>query len=86
MGFSIIVLVFVILGCVYLYRRKKNNTPLQQILPQKKNEMKLSIDEAYNLNKAKKEAQLNELLDKINRKGYNSLSEREKKQLKELAE
>lgn len=85
MTFTIIILLFVVLGCVYLYRRSKHKVNLPQIIPQKK-EMKLSIDEAYNLNKAKKEAQLNELLDKINKKGYNSLSEREKKQLKELAE
>ncbi len=85
MTFTIITILFVILGGIYLYRRKSNKPGLAGIL-QKGAEVKPTIDEAYNLNRSKKEAQLNTLLDKINRKGYDSLSEKEKQLLKELSQ
>lgn len=86
MTYSIITILFVVFGCIYLYRRSKNKTSLPQILmPKSKETQKLSIDEAFNLSRSQKEAELDELLDKINKKGYKSLSEKEKEMLKELS-
>ena len=42
-------------------------------------------DEEYNYSKRKEEKNLDELLDKINRSGYDSLSKREKERLHELS-
>lgn len=44
-----------------------------------------SIDHKYNFEKKKKQDELDELLDKINRRGMNSLSQKEKERLKELS-
>jgi membrane associated rhomboid family serine protease len=44
-----------------------------------------SIDHKYNLEKKKKQDELDELLDKINKRGMNSLSPKEKERLKELS-
>jgi len=84
MIYSIITVLFVLAGCIYLYRRSKNKPGLPEVFT-KKTEEKLTIDEEFNVNRTRKEAQLDELLDKINRKGYNSLSAKEKEQLKELS-
>lgn len=84
MIYSIITVLFVLLGCIYLYRRSKNKPGLPEVFT-KKTEEKLTIDEEFNINRTRKEAQLDELLDKINRKGYNSLSAKEKELLKELS-
>ncbi len=84
MIYSIITVLFVLLGCIYLYRRSKHKPGLPEVFTQKTEE-KLTIDEEFNINRTRKEAQLDELLDKINRKGYNSLSAKEKELLKELS-
>ncbi|MFN3404610.1 MAG: rhomboid family intramembrane serine protease [Cytophagaceae bacterium] len=44
-----------------------------------------NIDERYNAEKFKKQKELDRILDKINHKGMNSLSERERKKLEELS-
>ncbi|RYD97828.1 MAG: hypothetical protein EOP54_09600 [Sphingobacteriales bacterium] len=84
MIYAIITVLFVLLGSIYLYRRSKNKPGLPEVFT-KKTEGKLTIDEEFNINRSRKEAELDELLDKINRKGYNSLSAKEKEQLKELS-
>lgn len=84
MIYSVLTILFVVLGCIYLYRRSKNKPALPQAF-QKKQRTKLTMDEAFNLDRTRKEGQLDGLLDKINRKGYNSLSEKEKDLLKELS-
>ena len=84
MIYSIITVLFVLLGCIYLYRRSKHKPGLPEVFT-KKTEEKLTIDEEFNINRTRKEAQLDELLDKINRKGYHSLSAKEKELLKELS-
>lgn len=45
----------------------------------------LTIDDKYNIEKVKKEKELNTLLDKISKKGIESLSEKEKKKLNDLS-
>lgn len=84
MIYSIITVLFVLLGCIYLYRRSKNKSGIPEVFT-KKTDTKLTMDEEFNVNRTRKEAQLDELLDKINKKGYNSLSTKEKEQLKELS-
>lgn len=84
MIYSVLTILFVVLGCIYLYRRSKKKPALPEML-QKRPRTKLTMDEAFNLDRTKKEGQLDALLDKINRKGYNSLSAKEKEQLKELS-
>ncbi len=84
MTYSIITVLFVVLGGIYLYRRSKNKPGLPEVLS-KKQEPKMTIDEEFNYNRTQNTARLNELLDKINRKGYDSLSEKEKNLLKELS-
>lgn len=44
-----------------------------------------SVDHKYNFERRQKEEELDELLDKINRRGINSLSAKEKQRLKELS-
>lgn len=44
-----------------------------------------SIDHKYNYERKKKQDELDELLDKINKRGMNSLSPKEKERLKELS-
>lgn len=84
MIYSIITVLFILLGCIYLYRRSKNKSGIPEVFT-KKTDTKLTMDEEFNVNRTRKEAQLDELLDKINKKGYNSLSTKEKEQLKELS-
>lgn len=45
-----------------------------------------SIDDLYNYSKSKKEAELNQLLEKVNKKGINSLSKYEKDRLDDLSQ
>lgn len=84
MTYSIITILFVVLGCIYLYRRSKSKPGLPQVFT-KHQEPKMTIDEEYNFTRNKKTGELNELLDKINKSGYDSLSKREKEQLKDLS-
>ena len=44
-----------------------------------------TIDDRYNTNQKEKERELNELLDKVNVRGFDKLSDRERKRLKELS-
>lgn len=44
----------------------------------------LSMDERYNYEKAQKQKEIDALLDKINKKGMEGLSEQEKQRLDEL--
>lgn len=44
-----------------------------------------TIDQEYNIKKKHKQEELDELLDKINKRGINSLSQKEKERLKELS-
>lgn len=46
----------------------------------------LTMDDHYRLDKRNKELEMNNLLDKVNAKGYDKLSEKEKLRLKELSE
>jgi len=46
----------------------------------------LTMDDHYRLDKKKNELELNELLDKVNKKGYEQLSEKEKARLHELSQ
>ena len=83
MEFTILTILFVVLGGIYLYRRKKSKPSINNLL-EKQDAPKLSIDEKYNLERSAKEEKLDKLLDKINRKGIESLTELEKAQLKDL--
>lgn len=84
MDFTILTILFVVLGGIYLYRRKRSKPSIKDLL-EKKDAPKLTIDEKYNLERSEKEQRLDKLLEKINRKGMESLSEREKAQLEELS-
>jgi len=44
-----------------------------------------SVDHKYNYEKRQQQNELDDLLDKINKRGYNSLSSKEKERLKELS-
>lgn len=46
----------------------------------------LTVDDKYNLDKKQKELELNKLLDKVNKYGFEKLSEKEKVRLSELSE
>lgn len=45
----------------------------------------MTIDDKYNEEKVNKQREVDKLLDKINRKGYDKLSEKDKKRLEELS-
>lgn len=45
----------------------------------------VTIDDKYNEDKVNKENELNKILDKINKKGYDSLSKKDKRKLDELS-
>lgn len=75
--------------------RKNNSTSSGNILPKRKNnkvkplvhsETGLTMDDHYRLDKRQKELEINELLDKMNKVGYEKLSETEKTRLKELSD
>jgi len=50
-----------------------------------KNHNFYSVDHKYNYEKRQQQNELDDLLDKINKRGYNSLSSKEKERLKELS-
>ncbi len=52
---------------------------------QQKPEGLLDIDDRYNVEKIEREKELNQLLEKINKKGINKLSASEKERLEELS-
>lgn len=81
----ILTLLFVVLGTVYLFRRKRYK--VSSWLPSSKTDIvkKMTADETFNYERRQKEQQLNELLDKVAEKGYESLSKKEKQLLKELS-
>lgn len=58
---------------------KKSNTYY------KKDKKYYSIEDKYNTVKIEKERELNQLLEKINKKGINNLSAKEKRRLDELS-
>jgi len=73
--FNFIIFILVIYG-VYLLIKNVN------FFYKKYNDTKLNIDEKYNFNKLNKEKEINRILDKINRVGYNNLTTNEKNTLK----
>ncbi|WP_452598506.1 DUF6576 domain-containing protein [Pontimicrobium sp. MEBiC01747] len=73
---AIILVILLIAVFVYFLTKK---TPVS---PKKKH---LTIDDKYNEKRVKNEKELNKLLEKINKKGINSLSKKEKARLDELS-
>lgn len=53
--------------------------------PSSKNEKIMTIEDKYNSKKVLEQKELNKLLEEINKKGYENLSEKEKKRLQQLS-
>ncbi|HRP90119.1 MAG TPA: hypothetical protein PKX92_08770 [Edaphocola sp.] len=84
--YSVITILLLIFGSIYLIRRKKKNPEVWMgEVKKKKLDAHLTIDEEYNFKRSQKEQQLDQLLDKISQKGMSSLTEQEKKLLEELS-
>jgi len=74
--FSLILLIVIVYFVVKQFTNlsSSNNT-----------ERKMTLDDEYNSRKIEKQEELDALLDKINKKGINKLSKKEKERLKELS-
>ncbi|HTO17001.1 MAG TPA: DUF6576 domain-containing protein [Edaphocola sp.] len=84
--YTVITIFLVIFGSIYLFKRKKKKPEVWMgEIKKRKPDANLTIDESFNLKRTLKEHQLDQLLDKINQKGFSSLSENEKKLLEELS-
>lgn len=78
-----ILLAILLLVIVYLFIKK----PLQKTIsnPFTVSEKRMSIDDKYNSKRAKEQKELNLLLEKINKRGYENLSTKDKNRLNELS-
>lgn len=72
------IIIVILLIAVFIYFFSKNSSA-------KSEQKHLTIDDKYNEVRVKKEKELNRLLEKINKKGINSLSKKEKDQLDKLS-
>ena len=69
----------------FLYDVFKNNKGLKPFIKSQANHSDRAIDDLYNYNRTKKIREFNELLDKVNSKGIESLSTYEKERLDSLS-
>ena len=69
----------------FLYDVFKNNKGLKPFIKSQANHSDRAIDDLYNYNRTKKIREFNELLDKVNSKGIESLSTFEKERLDRLS-
>lgn len=69
----------------FLYDVFKNNKGINPFIKSQANHSNRSIDDLYNYNRTKKIREFNELLDKVNSKGIESLSTFEKERLDRLS-
>jgi len=76
--FAILLLVALI---IWLVRRRRARGNVFSAGKQQR----MTIDDQYNLDRQKKEEELDRLLEKINRKGMDSLSAKEKDRLRQLS-
>lgn len=68
------VLLLLVLVALYFFRNKKTETKKYH-----------TIDEAYNAKRNTEQAEIDKILDKINKRGIDSLSDDEKKKLDNFA-
>ncbi|RQO31323.1 hypothetical protein DBR32_04995 [Taibaiella sp. KBW10] len=81
--FSYILIAIAIL-LVALFAFKNKFFPKKGLSP--KEQAALSMDDRYNIHRKDKELELDDLLEKINDKGLQSLSKKEKQRLEELSQ
>ena len=67
----------------YLFIKKPGTKTLTN--PFSEGEKRMTIDDKYNSKKVAKEKEINKLLEKINKMGYENLSTKEKNRLTELS-
>lgn len=84
-GFPSVLGILLIVAIVVFFIRKarKNHKPL---LPKDKSYNPYTPDDRYNISKKQNEQELDALLEKISKKGLESLSAREKNRLDELSQ
>jgi len=70
---------------IFIFLTLKNPHFLIISKPFSKSNGALTVDDKYNANKVSKQIELDKILDKINKKGYNKLSKKEKEKLNELS-
>lgn len=76
-------------GLIYGYNLRKGKDLFNFSFFRKKNQLTVvsnTYNQSNNFNSFNKEARLNELLDKINKSGYNSLSKKDKEELHKLSQ
>lgn len=81
MSSYILIIAAAVLALIYLARKKffvKNGL-------RSKEQPGLSMDDRYNIERKDKQSELDDLLEKINDKGIQSLSKKEKQRLQELS-
>lgn len=81
--FPIILILIPSLIFLYLIVKKPHILIVQNPFSKTKNV--LTIEDKYNSNKASKQSELDKILDKINKKGYDKLTKKEKDKLNELS-
>ncbi|MBC2846744.1 rhomboid family protein [Winogradskyella flava] len=81
--FPIILILIPSLTFLYLIVKKPHFLIVQNPFSKTKNVV--TIEDKYNSNKASKQNELNRILDKINKKGYDKLSKKEKDKLNDLS-
>lgn len=81
--FPIILILVPSLTFLYLVIRRPHLLIIPNPFSKSKNAF--TVDDQYNFNKASKQTELDELLDKISKKGYDKLSQKEKDKLNELS-
>lgn len=79
-------LLLILLAAIFYYLYRKGSFSGWSFNRQGVNEGEYySVDHKYNAAKARKQKQIDHILDKINKKGMRSLSEKEKELLKEYS-
>jgi len=81
--FPIILILIPSLTFLYLIVKKPHFLIVQNPFSKTKNVV--TIEDKYNSNKASKQSELDKILDKINKKGYDKLTKKEKDKLNELS-
>lgn len=81
---SVLGILLIIAVVVFFIRKtRKKSKPL---LPKDKQFNPYTADDRYNISKKENEQELNALLEKISKRGMDSLSNKEKNRLKELSQ
>lgn len=72
---------------VWAYRKVSKTTPDYRLSKfEKKDNNAYTLDDKFNQNKKAKQEELDALLDKISKKGFDHLSQEERKRLEELSQ